>query len=111
MEVPGGSAAYIEQSMIIPVNPGRLTFRTWGDLEPVTATLSIVDGPAVHRLLSFMPPGLRASPGSCSHRQPITESVNMARYAGQNLGIRIQATARGVQGAIADFDAFQLTER
>jgi hypothetical protein len=27
--------AYVEQEIIVPVNPGRLTFRTWGDLEPV----------------------------------------------------------------------------
>jgi hypothetical protein len=111
MEVPGGAAGYFEQSIIVPVRPGRLTFRTWGDLEPVKATVSIADGTVVHRLLSFSPPTLRASPTTCSHLKPIIKSLNVKRYAGQAVGLRIQATAGGTQGTTVDFDNFALSAR
>jgi hypothetical protein len=111
MDVPGGADGYIEQSIIVPVRPGRLSFRTWGDLEPVRATVSIVDGVAAHRLLSFTPPRLRVTPTSCSHLKPITKSLNVTRYAGQAVGLRIEATAQGLAGTIADFANFVLAAR
>jgi hypothetical protein len=49
LNVPDGASGYVEQNIIVPVNPGRLTFRTWGNLEAVMASVSIVDGPTVHR--------------------------------------------------------------
>jgi hypothetical protein len=110
-DVPGGSSGYVEQSIIVPVRPGRLSFRTWGDLEAVQATISIVNGLTVRRLLSFKPPTLRATPTSCSHLKPITKSLNLARYAGQAVGLRIQATAHGAHGTIVDFDSFMLSGR
>jgi hypothetical protein len=110
-DVPGGADGYVEQSIIVPVNPARLRFRTWGDLEPVTATVSIVNGLTVHHLLSYRPPALRASPGSCSHSKPTTKSLDLRRYAGQAVALRIEATASGAQGTIADFDSFTLTGR
>jgi hypothetical protein len=111
MDVPGGADGYVEQEIIVPVKPGRLTFRTWGQLEPVKVTVSITPGAAAHRLLSFIPPALQASPSGCSGLKPITESLNMTRYAGEAVGLRIQATSQGHTGAIADFDDFVLDER
>ena len=108
MDVPGGANAYVEQSIIVPVRPGRLTFRTWGDLGPVRATISVVNGPHVKNLISYVAPQLRASPTSCSGRKPVTESLSMSRYAGQAVGLRIQATAQGAQGALVDFDQLAL---
>jgi hypothetical protein len=107
-DVPAGAAAYVEQDIIVPVNPGRLTFRTWGDLEPVKASVSIVDGPIVHRLLSYTPPALGASPAGCSGLRPITESLNMNRYAGQAVGLRIQATSQAAARTALDLDNFAL---
>jgi hypothetical protein len=104
LNVPAGSNGYVEQDIIVPVNPGRLTFRTWGDLEPVKATISIVDGPIVHKLLSYTPPPLQATPTSCSSHRPITESLDISRYAGQAVGLRIQATAIGLTGTVVDLD-------
>jgi hypothetical protein len=108
LDVPAGAAAYVEQDIIVPVNPGRLTFRTWGDLEPVKASISIVDGPIVHRLLSYSPPALQASPVGCSGLKPITESLNMSRYAGQAVGLRIQATSQAATGTALDLDNLAL---
>lgn len=93
MNVSGGATAYVEQSIVIPVSPGRLTFRTWGDLEPVKATVSIVDGSRVRRLLSYSPPALQATSTTCSGARPAVESLNLTRYAGQAVGLRIQATS------------------
>jgi hypothetical protein len=111
MDVPGGSAAYVEQSVIVPLNPTHLKFRAWGDLEPVKVTVSIVNGLRVRRLLSFTAPTLRASPIACSKRKPVTESAGVARYAGQAVGVRIEATARGATGTLVDFDSFMLAGR
>jgi hypothetical protein len=93
MNVSDGATAYIEQSIVIPVSPGRLTFRTWGGLEPVKATVSIVDGSRLHRLLSYRPPALQATSTSCSGAKPAVESLNLTPYAGEAVGIRIQATS------------------
>jgi hypothetical protein len=108
MDVPAGASAYIEQSIIVPVGPGRLKFRTWGDLEPVKVTVSIVDGTSARPLLSYRPPLLRASPTTCSGRKPITESLKMGRYAGQAVSLRVQATSAGLTGAIVDLTGFEL---
>jgi hypothetical protein len=108
LNVPDGASGYVEQDIIVPVNPGRLTFRTWGDLEPVKASVSIVDGPIVHRLLSYTPPDLEASPSGCSGVKPITESLNMGRYAGEAVGLRIQASSQEPSGTAVDVDDFQL---
>jgi hypothetical protein len=111
MDVPRGADGYVEQEVIVPVNPGRLTFRTWSHLEPVTVTVSVVSGPVVHQLLSYNPPALQATPSSCSGLKPIIKSLNMARYAGEAVGLRIQATSHGDEGTTADFDNLVLEER
>jgi hypothetical protein len=111
MDVPGGADGYVEQGIIVPPKPGRLTFRAWGQLEPVKVTVSIVPGTVAHKLLSFNPPALQTSPGGCSGLKPVTESLNMTRYAGEAVGLRIQATSQGHTGAIADFDDFALDEQ
>jgi hypothetical protein len=110
LNVPAGASGYVEQDIIVPVNPGRLTFRTWGDLEAVKASVSIVDGPIVHRLLSYTPPALQAaSPTGCSGSKPITESLSMTHYAGQAVGVRIQASSPDPTGAGVNLDDFALS--
>jgi len=111
MNVPGGAAGYVEQNLIVPVRPGPLRFRTWGQLEPVKVTVSIVSGPVVHQLLAFNPPGLQASPTSCSGLRPVTESLRVARYAGEAVGLRVRATSEGLHGAIANLNDLVLASR
>lgn len=111
LNVPAGASAYVEQNVIVPVTPGRLTFRSWGQLEPVHVTVSVVSGPFVHPLLSYTPPLLETSASRCSGRSPISTSLSMARYAGQAVGLRVQASSQGLIGAIADFDSFVLGAR
>jgi hypothetical protein len=40
----------------------------------------------------------------CSGSKPITESLNMSRYAGQAVGLRIQATSQGAAGTALNLD-------
>lgn len=100
LNVPAGAAAFVEQSIIVPVHPSRLRFRAWGQLEPVKVTVSLLSGPFTRRLLSFSPPLLQASPTSCSGAMPIGESLSVARFAGQAVGLRIRASSQGLQGTI-----------
>jgi hypothetical protein len=122
-DVPAGASAYVEQSIIVPVGAGRLTLRAWGDLEPVSAVVSIVNGTVPHPLRSFTPPLLRqvlppapaAAPApvaaprvTCSHRKPLFLSFDVSRWRGQAVGLRVRASGRGAAGTIADFDWFSL---
>jgi hypothetical protein len=124
LDVPAGASAYVEQSIIVPVRPARLTLRAWGDLEPVQAVVSIVDGTVPHPLRTFTPPPLRAAapagpsapPSSapavrCSGLKPITLSLDVSRWSGQAVGLRVRASGRGGAGSLADFDSFQLGAR
>jgi len=111
MNVPDGANGYVEQDIILPAAPGQLRFRAWGDLEPVKVAVSLVAGPIIHRLLTFTVPALLANPSTCSGGRPFAESLNVARYAGEAVGLRVRATSHGAEGAIADFDDFVLGER
>jgi hypothetical protein len=131
LDVPAGASAYVEQSIIVPVRPTHLTLRAWGDLEPVQAVVSIVNGTVPHPLRTFSPPLLRAplpvllpavppppAPGSsaprvrCSGRKPVTLSLDVSRWSGQAVGLRVRASGgRGATGTLAAFDNFELGAR
>ena len=80
MNVPAGAAAYVEESIIVPVHPGRLTFRTWGALDPVKVTISLVSGPFLRPLLKYTPPLLLASATTCSRLRPRRVSLDVSRF-------------------------------
>ncbi len=109
IDVPGGARGYVQQQITVPAAPGPLTFRTWGNLESVQVTISAVtsDG-AAHSLLAYSPPTLQGSVGGCSGLKPVPESLNVAAYAGQTIGLRLEGTSAGHDGTIADFDDFSL---
>jgi len=110
IDVPGGAAGYVQQQLSVPSKPGRLTFRTWGNLDPVQVTISIVtvrDG-VVRKVLSYSPPTLQSTPASCSGRGPVTKTVSVSAFAGQKIDLRVQATSSEENGTIADFDNFTL---
>jgi hypothetical protein len=109
IDVPGGARGYVQQQIAVPAAPGPLTFRTWGNLEPVQVTISAVTSDGVaHSLLAYSPPTLQGTVVSCSGLKPIPESLNVAAYAGQTIGLRLEATSTGHDGTIADFDDFSL---
>jgi hypothetical protein len=110
IDVPGGAAGYVQQRLTVPKKPGRLTFRTWGNLDRVQVTISIVTvrDKLVHKVLTYSPPTLQGMTTSCSGRGPATESVSLSAFAGQKIDLRVQATSSEVNGTIADFDNFAL---
>jgi hypothetical protein len=109
IDVPGGARGYVQQQIAVPAAPDPLTFRTWGNLEPVQVTISAVTSDGVaHSLLAYSPPTLQGSVVGCSDLKPIAESLNVAAYAGKTIGLRLEATSAGHDGTIADFDDFSL---
>jgi hypothetical protein len=105
IDVPGGANGYVQQSFKVPRHPGRLTFTTWGNLEPVSATVSIVAGHTIKTLLSFTPPTLQGNSASgCSGKKPLRKSFKVGHWAGKRIALRFQATSTGTDGTIADFD-------
>jgi hypothetical protein len=112
IDAPGGADGYIQQQLKVPRSPGKLKFRTWGNLQPAVVTISIVAGGRVHRVLSYSPPPLQGNRANgCSGRRPVTRAVNVAAYAGKVVRLRVEATSTGFAGTIADFDGFSLRRR
>jgi len=119
-DVPGGSGtasdAYVQQTITVPQSPGNLTFTSWGNLDPATATISIVTSDnVVHQALQFTPPPMQSGTGStCTGSSPVNESIDMSAYAGQTVGLRIEAANANngpddYDGTFANFDYFSLT--
>lgn len=110
IDVPGGARGYVQQQITVPAAPGPLTFRTWGNLEPVQVTISAVTvaGGAVHTLLAYSPPTLQGSVAGCSGAKPVTESLDVSALAGATVDLRLEAASTGHIGTIADFDSFSL---
>lgn len=109
IDVPGDARGYVQQQIAVPAAPGPLTFRTWGNLEPVQVTIAAVTANGVaHPLLAYSPLTLQSSVGGCSGLKPASESLNVSAYANQTIGLRLEATSTGNDGTIADFDDFAL---
>lgn len=108
IDVPGGAKGYLEQKITVPTAGATLTFLTWGNLSPVTASIVVVSAAGPKTLLSYTPPLLQATVSTCTGRKPETESVDLSAYAGQSVTLRVEGTASGFDGTIADFDNFQL---
>jgi hypothetical protein len=112
IDAPGGADGYFQQQLKVPRSPGRLKFRTWGNLQPTEVTISIVAGGQVHRVLTYSPPSLQGNRANgCSGKRPQAKSVNVAAYARKTVKLRVEATSAGSVGTIADFDNFSLSRR
>ncbi len=112
IDAPGGADGYIQQQIKVPRSPGRLRFRTWGNLEPTEVTISIIANGQVHRVLTYSPPPLQGNRANgCSGKRPVSKSINVAAYARKTVRLRVEATSTGFAGTIADFDSFSLSRR
>jgi Carboxypeptidase regulatory-like domain len=104
IDVPGGADGYVEQEVTLPDTPTTFSFTTWGNLDPVTATISVVHGGVLTVLDTYTPPTLQADDaGDCTGNKPIVKSYNLSAYAGQTITVRMEATSGGDDGTIADF--------
>lgn len=110
LDVPGGATGYVQQQIDVPRKPSKLTFLTWGNLQPTEVTVSIVAANRVVHVLRYSPPPLQGENAQgCSGKRPVTKAIRVRAFAGQKVGLRIEATSQGVTGTIADFDDFSLS--
>lgn len=110
LDVPSPSYGYVQQAVRVP-HKGLLTFETWGNLEPTKVTISVVtvSNHVVHKVLTYSPPDVQGNdPNGCSGQGPVIESVNLAKFGGKKVMLRIAARANGNDGTFADFDHFVL---
>jgi hypothetical protein len=62
VDVPGGAAGAIEQQIALPNDGGlTLSLTVWGNLDPVTVTITLADSAGDHVLDTFTPPACRAA--------------------------------------------------
>jgi hypothetical protein len=105
IDAPGGADGYFQQMVTLPSTPSQLSFTTWGNLDPVTATVTVIDSSNNSTVLgSFTPPPLQASPSTCSSNTPVTQSFSLGNFAGQTITIRIEVTSNGSNGTFGNFD-------
>jgi hypothetical protein len=112
LDTPDGSDGYVEQQVTVPASGGTLTFESWGNLDPTTATIGVATSSArdATTVLSFAPPPVQtATAGVCTGATPANESVSLSAYAGRTVYLRVEATGPGYDGTYADFDDFSLT--
>jgi hypothetical protein len=106
VNVPNGADGYFQQPVSLPDTAISLNFTTWGNVNPVTVTVSVVpaSGPATV-LGTFTPPQLMTSDSVCASEVfPANESFSLSQFENQTVTIRIEATAQGSDQAIANFD-------
>lgn len=110
MDVPGGADGYVQQQITVPSSSPPLTFLAWGNLEPVQVTIDAVSGSNVTELLRITPPALQSGPDgeTCTGAVPAHESVNLAAFAGQTVGLRVEATSVGFNGTLTGLTDFSL---
>lgn len=108
-----GAIGEIEQPVALPDKSCTLSFRTWGHLDPVTASVIIVDqSGAEHVLETFTPPITEWSPDpydtsiplQCTGNTDIRKAYDLSTYKNQNVLLRFRSTSNGTNGTFADFD-------
>jgi hypothetical protein len=112
IEAPAGAAGYLSQQFIDHGVSQSVSFRVWGELDPVTVRVGIVFPTGLVEgtetvLDTFAPPSVESSPTTCSGLGPITKTYSFSRSdfnVGSLIEIRLHVTSNGVNGAIANFD-------
>lgn len=112
-----GLDGWVEQNLTLPDAPTTLVFRTWGHLDPVTASVRILDQLGVEHVLdTFTPPITEWSedannpskPLLCTGNGPVQKSYSLLPYKGQSITLRFRGTSNGTNGTFADFDDVEI---
>lgn len=102
----------IEQTVVIPSGvTATLKMKTWGQVQPTTAFIYVVDQLNNSTLIDqFIASQLVGSGPSynCTGNTFETKSYDLSALAGQTVKIRIEATSSGVDGTFAFFDDIEL---
>ncbi len=112
IDVPGGADGTLNQTFTVPTGTPTLYMYTWGNLDPVTVTVSVQYADANPVVLgTFTPPTLANSEYSCTPGAvPVIESFNMTAYAGLPVTLTIGATSNGSDGTLVQFDDIGFTQ-
>ena len=106
LNVPNGADGYFEQQVAVPDAGGQVvSFVSWGDVSPVTVTVSaIVNGGQPQVLGTFTAPQLLTNDSTCSSNSPVFETFSLANFQAETITLRFEATSTGSDQAIANFD-------
>jgi hypothetical protein len=112
IDVPGGADGTLNQTFYVPTGTPTLYMYTWGNLDPVTVTVSVQYADANPVVLgTFTPPTLANSDYTCTPSAvPVIESFNMTPYAGLPVTLTIDATSNGSDGTLVQFDDIGFTQ-
>jgi hypothetical protein len=108
-DVPGNADGYLEQEIDLPpAPPTTLGLTVWGNLDPVTVTISVFADGTDHLLDTFVPAASQAlDMGTCcvcSGATSVRKAYSLAAYKGKHVAVRLRATASGTNGTIVNFD-------
>ena len=106
------SDVYISQTLTVPDSAKTLSCLEWNNLDPTTATVSIVVSGTEDILDSSEPPSLQAlsDPSNlysviCSSKKPASISKDITKYAGKQVELRLRGTyVSGVNGTFMSYD-------
>jgi hypothetical protein len=112
IDVPGGADGTLNQTFYVPTGTPTLYMYTWGNLDPVTVTVSVQYSDANPVVLgTFVPPTLANSEFSCTPGAvPVIKSFDLTAYAGLPLTLTIDATSTGSDGTLVQFDDIGFTQ-
>jgi hypothetical protein len=111
LDIYGGDA-YIEQTFKVPASAKTLSLHTWNNLDPATATISILVKGAETVLEAFQPPSVQKlnNPDDlydvgCTGNSPASVSYPLDDYAGKTVTLRLRGTwIGGVNGTFVSYD-------
>ncbi|MBF6593621.1 MAG: hypothetical protein IVW51_04130 [Thermaceae bacterium] len=111
MDVYSGRVGSFNQTFKVPASAKTLSFRTWGNLDPVTVMVTL-GGTALD---TFIPPPLETlsdpkNPYSavCNGAGYATKSYEISGFAGKTVTLTVSGSAPGNNGTFANFDDFQV---
>jgi len=102
----------LSQEFRVPAGSQILTLRAWNNLDPTTATISIVSGGQETVLDTFIPPSMQglSNPNDyfsviCTGNAPASLSLPIAAFAGMKVTLRLTGSyISGVNGTFMSFD-------
>ena len=103
---------YLSQTFTVPSTATTLSWLEWGNLDPTTATVSIVSNGVEDVLDTRQAPSVQAlsDPNDyfsviCSGNTPASISKSISKYAGQKVELRLRgAYVSGINGLFVSYD-------
>lgn len=113
IDVPMETELYIQQELSLPGEP-ELSFRTWGNEDPVTVKVIVVDEAGTEHVVDeYTPIAMEGRDADrmvvCTGAEPETRKVDLAEFQWQKVKLRFDATSTGVNGTMVNLDDISVT--